>query len=219
MITVIIANASMVIFDYQLKQSQRVVNLLFIWSLAMGKFESPEIVSRRKTELSKWFTVVERDIIFPNCDQKETYYSIKPYDYVSILAITGDQRIPLVRQYRPVLETESLELPGGLVDSGKTPKETALIELREEAGLVTSYLDSLGVLNPDPGRLENKFHCFFASNVEIDTSVNIENGIELVWTDLNGLFKMILDGRFNSSMQVALVAMASLQGFIKDLKI
>jgi len=185
----------------------------------MGNFEPPKIIGRRKTKLSKWFTVIERDIIFPNCDQKETYYSAKPFDYVSILAITREQRIPLVRQYRPVLETESLELPGGLVDLGKTPEETALIELREETGLITSYLEPLGILDPDPGRLENKFYCFFTSNAEIDTSVTVENGIELVWADLNELYKMILDGRFSSSMQVALVAMASLRGFIKDLKI
>ncbi len=185
----------------------------------MENIKSPEIVGRRETKLSKWLTVVERDIVFPNCDRKETYYSVRPYDYVSILAVTRDQRIPLVRQYRPVLEAESLELPGGLMDLNKTPEETALIELREETGLIAPFAELLGVLNPDPGRLDNQFYCFFASNAEIDTSVTIENGIELVWTDLNELLKMILDGRFNSSLQIALIAMASLRGFIKDLRV
>ena len=98
----------------------------------------------------------------------------------------------------------------------KTPEETVLIELREETGLIAHRAENLGVLNPDPGRLENQLHCFYAPNAEIDATVTIENGIELVWTDLIELRKMILDGRFKSSLQIALIAMAVLRGFIKE---
>jgi ADP-ribose pyrophosphatase len=181
----------------------------------LKNLETPKIVGKRETRLSKWMTVVERDVLFPGSDEKQTYHSVRPYDYVSILAVTKDQRIPLVRQYRPVLEAESLELPGGLMDLCKTPEETAQIELREETGLVAPVLESLGVLNTDPGRLENRFYCFFASNAEEDATATIENGIKLVWVDLAELRNMILDGRFNSSLQIALIAMASLRGFIR----
>jgi len=184
----------------------------------MKKSHSPKIVNKHQTKLSKWLTLIERNILFPDCDKQETYHSVKPFDYVSILAVTHDHRIPLVRQYRPALEAESLELPGGLIDSDKTPEETAITELREETGLIAPLIKPLGILNPDPGRLENRFYCFFIPNAEIDTTVTIESRIELVWTDLSELREMILDGRFKSSLQISLIAMASLRGFIKGLE-
>ena len=185
----------------------------------MAKNDFPRIVVKRETAISEWLTLIERDMVFSDNDNIETYYSVRPYDYVSILAVTSDLKIPLVQQYRPVLEGQSLELPGGLIDTNKTPEETALIELREETGLIVPYAELLGVLNPDPGRLENRFYCFFASNAVTDTTITIDRRIKLVWTDFDELRKMMLDGRFNSSPQISLIAMASLRGFIKDLKI
>ena len=185
----------------------------------MNNEHFPNIISKRETPISKWLTLVERNVIFSDKEDIEIYHSVRPYDYVSILAVTSDLRIPLVQQYRPVLEETSLELPGGLIDTDKTPEDTALNELREETGLIASNAECLGVLNPDPGRLDNHFHCFFASNVEIDTTATIESRIKLVWTDFNELREMILDGRFSSCPQISLIAMASLRGFIKELKI
>ena len=185
----------------------------------MEDVDSPKIVGRRETKLSKWLTVIERDVLFPDCTQKETYYSVRPYDYVSILAVTRDQRIPLVQQYRPVLETENLEFPGGLIDNNMTPEETALDELCQETGLIVPCLESLGTLVTDPGRLDNRLHGFFASNAEVDPNTIIERRIKLVWTDWTELRKMVLDGRFNYSLQIGLLALASLKGYTKDLQI
>jgi len=179
----------------------------------MNSTNTPRIVDKRETKLSEWLTVVERDIIFPGEAEKETYHSVRPYDYVSILALTHDQRIPLVRQYRPVLERETLELPGGLLDENKNPEETVLAELREETGVVASSAESLGILSPDPGRLENRFHCFFTSNGKVDPDIILEKRVNLVWVDFDELGEMVLDGRFNSSLQIALLALASMKGY------
>ena len=179
----------------------------------------PSIVSKRETYVSEWLTLIERDVMFSEEEAIETYHSVRPYDYVSILAVTSDLRIPLVQQYRPILEKQTLELPGGLIDTNKTPEEIALIELREETGLIAPHAELLAVLSPDPGRLENRFYCFFASNAIVDTTITIDKRIKLVWADFDELRKMMLDGRFSSSPQISLIAMASLRGFIKDLKI
>ena len=185
----------------------------------MPSKDLPSIITMRETSISKWLTLIERDVLFSDGESIETYHSVRPFDYVSILAMTRDFKIPLVKQYRPVLEKQNVELPGGLIDTNRTPEETALIELREETGLVSSSIKSLGALCPDPGRLENRLHCFFVPNAEIDPTVAIEKRIQLVWATIEDLKEMILDCRFTSSLHIALLALASLRGCIKGFEI
>jgi ADP-ribose pyrophosphatase len=55
-------------------------------------------------------------------------------DTVAVLALTKDDEVILVREFRPGPEEVVLELPGGLVDEGQTPAEAAHRELLEETG-------------------------------------------------------------------------------------
>jgi 8-oxo-dGTP pyrophosphatase MutT (NUDIX family) len=181
----------------------------------MNNKEYPRTVAKQETFISKWLNLVERDVKFSEEEAVETYHSVRPYDYVSVLAVTRDLKIPLVQQYRPSLECQSLELPGGLLDTSDSPEKKALMELREETGLISTSIKLLGVLTPDPGRLDNLFHCFFVPNAEMDSTVTIEQRIKLVWTDIKELRDMILDGRFNSCPQISLLALASLRGYLK----
>ena len=111
------------------------INSFSLPSIFMNDKQFPSIVAKRETSISKWLTLIERDVMLSDEEPIETY-SVRPYDYVSILAITNDLRIPLVQQYRPILDRPTLELPDGLMDINKFPEETALTKLREETGLV-----------------------------------------------------------------------------------
>jgi ADP-ribose pyrophosphatase len=55
-------------------------------------------------------------------------------DTVAVLALTEDDQVVLVREFRPGPEELILELPGGLIDEGQTPEEAARRELLEETG-------------------------------------------------------------------------------------
>ncbi len=59
---------------------------------------------------------------------------------VGVLALTPEQSLVCVRQFRPGPDRVVLSLPGGLVDPGETPEQAAGRELTEETGYVSRDL-------------------------------------------------------------------------------
>ena len=51
-----------------------------------------------------------------------------------VVALTPDERVVLVREFRPGIEEVLLELPGGGIDDGESPAAAAERELLEETG-------------------------------------------------------------------------------------
>ena len=80
----------------------------------------PKIKGRRTTKLSPWADIIEREIEFTPGGKPEIYHAVGQPDYIAMLAMTPDGRIPIVRQYRPALEAFTWELPAGTVDDGES---------------------------------------------------------------------------------------------------
>ena len=143
------------------------------------------------------------------------WYSLRLPDYAAILALTPENRVLIVRQYRPAVERYMLELPSGLVDPGETPEETARRELLEETGYEAESLEVLGSMFPDTGRLGNRIWNCLATGVRPVVGYVTEAGIEtLVWT-LEELACAMLDGRFDHSLHVATLMAAVARGKFK----
>ena len=62
------------------------------------------------------------------------YYVRESFGFVTILALTTDRQVILVRQYRYGADSIHLELPAGMLIEGEAPQECALRELAEETG-------------------------------------------------------------------------------------
>lgn len=65
---------------------------------------------------------------------KHKTHSMTP-EGIAIYAVTGEDKLVLVRQYRYPVNDMLYELPAGLVDKGETPEEAAVREMKEETGL------------------------------------------------------------------------------------
>src|SRR5260370_33348083 len=83
-----------------------------------------------------WFNVVAKTLE----DKQEPYYSLELPDYVSVIAITDKNHVLLMRQYRPAVDSYTLELPAGHVDAGKTTSEATRRELLEQNGYQAEHL-------------------------------------------------------------------------------
>jgi 8-oxo-dGTP pyrophosphatase MutT (NUDIX family) len=79
-------------------------------------------------------------------------------DWVNVVALTPDESIVLVRQFRFGTDDFSLEIPGGVVERGEDPVEAGLRELREETGYAGRSARVLAVVEPNPAVQRNRCH-------------------------------------------------------------
>lgn len=83
---------------------------------------------------------------------------VDPPDWVNVIALTPDDRIVLVRQFRFGIDTFSLEIPGGVMEAGEEPAIAGVRELREETGYTGAPARLLGSVHPNPAMQSNRCH-------------------------------------------------------------
>lgn len=176
---------------------------------------SPLDIQRTELKLSKWVTLVETAVMWNGRSTLETYHAFSQADYVSVLAITRDGRFPLVKQYRPACTEVTLELPGGMLEEGENTALCARRELLEEVGCIAGELEPLGVLWPDPGRLTNRLHCFFARDVLLaEDGWRPEVGVERQFAGAMEFRRLVATGQLSNAHHVAIVGLALAAGFL-----
>jgi UDP-N-acetyl-D-mannosaminuronic acid dehydrogenase len=142
----------------------------------------------------------------------DEHYVVKTKDYVSIVALLSGDRVLLVRQFRPAVGAETIEIPAGHVEPDQTPEDAARQELLEETGYRASAIELLGTLHPDTGRLGNRHWCFLATGLKrVGEPASDEVATPMVAT-LVELRDMTLDGRFNHAQSVAAIHLAVTAG-------
>lgn len=113
------------------------------------------------------FTIVQ-DLVCVN-EHEQPYDYLEIREGVSILPI-HDGNILLQRQYRYPVDSWQWEIPGGFVDSGESPEDAAVRELKEETGYSVGRLCSLGSFYPSFGSTNEKIWLFAAELGERGTS-------------------------------------------------
>ncbi|MDR0531114.1 MAG: NUDIX hydrolase [Oscillospiraceae bacterium] len=81
---------------------------------------------------------------------------------VCVAALTGEQELLLVRQFRYPYGEILLELPAGKLEPGEDPLLAGQRELREETGATAEKYESLGVFYPTPGYCGEKIYMYLA---------------------------------------------------------
>ena len=125
--------------------------------------------------------------------------------WANVLAITKDQNVVLVRQYRHGVQEVLLELPGGVIEDDEKPLDGIKRELLEETGYAASNIIEVGMIYPNPANQTNRLHCFLALDAEQVDVQNLDDGedIEVHLVPLDELIAMTKRGEFLHALQVA----------------
>src|SRR5256885_12488085 len=102
------------------------------------------------------FTIRSDRKISPRTREEHEFVVIDCVNWVNVIAITSDQNLVMVEQYRHGSDTVELEIPGGMVDTqDASPEATGLRELREETGYAGGPPELIGRVLPNPAIMSN----------------------------------------------------------------
>lgn len=125
--------------------------------------------------------------------------------WANVIALTKNNEVVLIKQYRHGVEKVLWEIPGGVVEDDEDPMEGVKRELLEETGYTASKFIQVGALYPNPAIQTNTMYCFLALDAELMGEQELDDGedIEVHLVPLNELVAMTKRGEFPHALQVA----------------
>jgi 8-oxo-dGTP pyrophosphatase MutT (NUDIX family) len=172
-----------------------------------GVNASPEAWKRVRSEAVADCRVfrVRRDVsVNPRDGSEHDFYCLDAPDWVNIIPLTARDEVVMIEQYRHGAGRVTLEIPGGMVDEGESPRDAAARELLEETGYHAPQILGLGKAYPNPAIQQNWIHLFLAPGVNY-RSAPVFDGTEHTVVRLVALPDvpaLIADGTINHALVI-----------------
>lgn len=112
----------------------------------------------------KLLTLQCDDVELPD-GKKSIREFVKHTGGVGVVALTDDDCVLLVNQYRYPYKCEIYEIPAGKLDKNETPLDCGKRELLEETGVTAKEYISLGRLFPSPGYTDEIIYMYLAKDL------------------------------------------------------
>lgn len=167
-----------------------------------------ETWTRQKSEIIADARVfkVRKDFCRRNSDGAEAnFFVCENPDWVNVVALTNNDQVILIEQFRHGTEEIILEIPGGMVDAGESHSITAARELLEETGYAPLEMIPLGKSRPNPAIQNNWIYHYLALDCEKkdDTKFDEHESINVRLSPLAEIPQLIQSGAITHSLVLA----------------
>jgi len=157
-----------------------------------------------------WLTIRKEKCELPNGAITEAYYILEYPEWVSAFALTEENKLIMVRQWRHGLGVISTELPGGVIDKNESLEDGIKRELKEETGYEFNKFEYMGKISPNPATSNNYMHMFFATGGKkvAEQQLDETEDVEVVTFSIEEVKKMIKENKIVQALHVATILYA-----------
>lgn len=141
----------------------------------------------------------------PITQQVGEFDIIQCLNWVNVIAITPEQKIVLIKQYRHGTDNYTVEIPGGAINFNEDPFDGAKRELEEETGYTSENWVHLGSVDVNPAFMSNKCETYLALDVKKTAAQNLDpfEEIEVYLDDVKNINELVKKGEITHSLIIA----------------
>ncbi len=162
-----------------------------------------QLISDEIVKDFNFFKVIREKYINPRNNKKVFFYHLKLSDWTVIIPITEENKVIMVKQFRPGAKKYFYEFPGGLIDKNENPEQAAKRELLEETGYYSDNLTLLNVSYPLPAFQTSKCFIFLAENViKKNNYLQLDEGedIEILNMSVDDVKNLLFQNKLDNSI-------------------
>lgn len=139
------------------------------------------------------------DILLPN-GKSATREVIEHNGGVTVAAVTDDNEIMLVRQFRYPYKKVIAEIPAGKLEKGEDHRSAGIRELKEETGAEADNFEFLGEIYPSPGYSAEIIYLYMATGLHFgDQCLDEDEFLTVEKIPIEQAFGMVLNGEIQDS--------------------
>jgi ADP-ribose pyrophosphatase len=129
-------------------------------------------------------------------------------NWANIIALTENNEVVLVEQFRQGSDRIELEIPGGIINSDEAPADSIVRELVEETGYQPSdrsEFKCIGEVLPNPAFIQNVCYTYLLTNVRPtgETHFDEHENIRLRLVPLSEIDDLIRNGQIQHALVIA----------------
>ena len=125
-------------------------------------------------------------------------------DAVVMVALTAEDNVLLINQFRTPLGKAILEIPAGIIEKSEEAEHAVIREMQEETGYKPQKVVFLTGFYTSPGFTNEYLHLYLATDL-VSSPLHAEDtaGIELVPVPVSQITELITSGRIQDAKTIA----------------